>query len=119
MNPSNTNRSECGKPKVLSYEFDGVTIATVIKFKQKMPRSANWYDPVNDPVNDPVKLSKSAQVVLQEIKISNKKSRKELSMQTQLSDVTVKRAIKELKDKKVIERVGSDKTGHWEVLWRE
>jgi predicted HTH transcriptional regulator len=40
----------------------------------------------------------------------------EISEQLRMSLRTVKRKIKELKDKGIIERVGSDKTGSWRVL---
>jgi ATP-dependent DNA helicase RecG len=35
---------------------------------------------------------------------------------TNLSRATVTRYIKKLKDKKVLKRVGSDKSGYWEIL---
>ncbi len=40
----------------------------------------------------------------------------EIANKVNLSLSTVKRRIKVLKDKKKIERVGSDKTGYWKVL---
>jgi len=32
---------------------------------------------------------------------------------------TIKRDLKKLKELKIIKRVGSDKTGYWEVLYKE
>ena len=51
-----------------------------------------------DPVNDPVKANYN-----------------ELAEKTGYSVATIKRHIQELKKPGIIERIGSDKTGHWRV----
>ena len=95
----------------LSYKYDGSSVATIFTFKNKMPRSADW----NDHVNDHVKLSQTARLVLQEIKKDATVDYKVIESTLEISTATVRRAIKELKDKNIIKRIGSDKTGHWEV----
>jgi predicted HTH transcriptional regulator len=40
----------------------------------------------------------------------------EISLQLKISLSTTKRRIKELKEVGQIERIGSDKTGHWKII---
>ena len=39
-----------------------------------------------------------------------------MAIQLNISEITIKRNIKELKEKGYIERIGSRKTGYWKVL---
>ena len=41
---------------------------------------------------------------------------KDIAMKLKVSEVTIKRNIKELKEKGYIEREGSKKTGYWKIL---
>lgn len=68
-------------------------------------------DPVNDLVNDSVKRS-----IMQHLKQNSKASYKELANKTGYSTTTIKRHIQELKKIGIIERIGSDKTGHWNII---
>ena len=43
-------------------------------------------------------------------------TQKKLSEETNVSLRTVKRIIQQLKEKKIIERVGSDRKGYWKIL---
>jgi len=63
-------------------------------------------DTVNDTVND---------TVLSIIKSNVTITASEIAEQLNIGIATVKRKIKALKDKGLIQRVGSDKTGHWKV----
>ncbi len=67
-------------------------------------------DTVNDTVNDTVKI------ILESIRRDNKITMEQLAVLTQKSRRTVTRAIKQLKEKGMICRVGSDKSGHWQIL---
>lgn len=72
------------------------------------------YDPVNDPVNtinDPVKRN-----ILQHLKQNPDATYKELADITGYSTATIKRHIQELKRTGIIERIGSDKTGSWNIV---
>lgn len=40
----------------------------------------------------------------------------EIDREMQVSEKTIERAIKFIKDNGIIERVGSTKTGHWKIL---
>ncbi|MCW3805629.1 Fic family protein [Plebeiibacterium marinum] len=61
----------------------------------------------NDTVND---------TVFNLIKHNNKITASEISEQLKISLSTAKRKIKGLKENGYIERIGSDKTGHWKII---
>jgi ATP-dependent DNA helicase RecG len=61
----------------------------------------------NDPVND---------TVFSLIKQDKNLTTTEISEQLKVSLSTVKRKIKDLKEKGIIERIGSDKVGYWKVI---
>jgi len=67
-------------------------------------------DPVNDPVNDTVKSK-----IMQHLKQNPKANYRELADKTGYSTATIKRHIQELKKTGIIKRIGSDKTGYWEI----
>lgn len=64
-------------------------------------------DTVNDTVNDTV-----LNLIMQNPMITST----EISLQLKISLSTTKRRIKELKEVGRIERIGSDKTGHWKII---
>lgn len=73
-------------------------------------------DPVNDLVNDPVKsftlLQKDLISLLKETPAI---TRPELCERLNVSLETIRRAIAQLKELNIIERIGSDKAGYWKV----
>lgn len=64
-------------------------------------------------VNVGVKLTKKEQEVLAEIQKDNSATAANIANQCQVTTRTIERTIKSLKEKGIIERVGSDKAGHW------
>ena len=64
----------------------------------------------NDLVNDPVKLS-----ILHHLMLDRKANYAELAERTGCSSATIKRHLQLLKRAGIIERIGSDKTGHWKI----
>jgi hypothetical protein len=64
-------------------------------------------NPQNDTVND---------AVFSLIRQDNKITANEISDRLKLSLSTVRRKIKELRDNGKLERIGSDKTGHWKLI---
>ena len=72
-------------------------------------------DPVNDPVKDPVKLSLLQTDLLEQIRLNIEITRYELCERLNVSLATIRRTIAQLKDMGLLERVGSDKKGHWIV----
>ena len=67
----------------------------------------------NVGVNVGVKLTKKEQEVLAEIQKDNSATAANIANQCQVTIRTIERTIKSLKEKGIIERVGSDKAGHW------
>ena len=65
--------------------------------------------------NDPVKLSLLQTDLLEQIKLNIEITRHELCERLNVSLATVRRTIAQLKDMGLLERVGSDKKGHWIV----
>jgi fido (protein-threonine AMPylation protein)/DNA-binding HxlR family transcriptional regulator len=65
---------------------------------------------INDLVNDPVKRK-----ILNCLKQNPKANYMELATETGYSPSTIKRHIQELKKLGLVERIGSDKTGHWKI----
>lgn len=59
---------------------------------------------------------KSDQIILRLIKANNKITIKQLCEKTKLSESGVKKVIRKLKDNGSLERIGSLKGGHWEVI---
>ena len=70
-------------------------------------------DPVNEPVNGPV--NNTAKMLLAIIADNPGMTYDELSQRLNLTRSTIKRNIKILKEAELIKRIGSDKTGYWEV----
>ena len=70
-------------------------------------------EPVSEPANEP--LNKNEVLILEQIKSNPNITREEISKVLNISLSTVKRAITKLRENEIIERDGSDKTGHWVV----
>jgi fido (protein-threonine AMPylation protein) len=71
-----------------------------------------------DTVNDTVKpqIDTVNDTVFSLIKQDNKITANEIGERLKMSLSTVRRKIKELKNNEKIERIGSDKTGHWKII---
>ena len=71
-----------------------------------------------DTVNDTVKpqIDTVNDTVFSLIQQDNKITAKEISERLKVSVSTVRRKIKELRDNGRIERIGSDKAGHWKII---
>ncbi|HRN16992.1 MAG TPA: ATP-binding protein [Xylanibacter oryzae] len=76
----------------------------------------NYKKHINDPVNDPVRLQNLLQSdLITLLKEDPTITRPELCERLNVSLATIRRALAQLKNLKLIERVGSDKSGHWNV----
>lgn len=60
----------------------------------------------NDTLNDTLKL----------LQMNPNIKQKDMAIKLQVSEITIKRNIKELKEKGFIERVGARKNGYWKIL---
>ena len=77
--------------------------------------------PVNPPVNPPGRevratLTKSAQAVLAALESDSSMTYDTLAAKLKLHRDTIRVSIASLVRMKLLRRVGSDKTGHWEVV---
>lgn len=118
-----------------AYKFEGDFVKVVIPFHQdgyvviKMKGENfsldNYIDEhkndgknvgTNVGINVGIKLNKTQSYVLKTIASNPNVTIEEIAREMQVSEKTIERAIKFLKDNGIIERVGSTKTGHWKIL---
>ena len=71
---------------------------------------------VNGEINGEIKLEDNEKKLIELIKKNNTLDRIEISEKLNLSPRTVDRLINSLKKKKLLKRIGSNKTGYWEIL---
>lgn len=71
--------------------------------------------PFNKKKNASIKLTETQKNILLEIKKNNQSTIIELSRLLHLNETTISRNLKVLVEKGIIERIGSRKTGHWEI----
>ena len=67
-------------------------------------------------INGTIKMTELEQIVLSEIKMNPYVTREKMEKKYGRSSRTFQRALDNLKEKMIIERVGSHKTGYWKVL---
>lgn len=72
--------------------------------------------PVNAPVNAPVKLSKTQKKILPIIHANKYATYDDLASTIGVDRTTIMRNIAAMKKNGVVNRVGGDKNGYWEVL---
>ena len=70
----------------------------------------------NYGVNGGVKLSETQNAILNLLKKDSKQTVEQISVILGKSKSTIEKAIRGLKEKGFIERVGSDKSGYWKVI---
>ena len=68
----------------------------------------------NDKIND--KINDKETQILKALNENPKLTIPELNKITKISTATISRYLKQLQDKKIIERVGSNKSGYWKIL---
>ncbi len=95
-----------GVPKLI--ENDIFTTIIPINEKENVP--------VNVLVNVPVNVNKTENEILNLIRKDNNITHIEIANALKITDKTAKRNTKKLKEKGIIERIGSDKTGYWKIL---
>ena len=70
---------------------------------------------VNDGVNVGVKITKNSKKILEILCKDGTLTAEQIASELKVSASTVERSIKQLKDNGLIKRIGSDKSGYWEV----
>lgn len=83
-----------------------------VSYKQQKTESKATVinDPVNDPVND--RMNRILKILEQNKSIT----REQLAGASNVSIETIKRDLRKLRDQGKVKRIGSDKTGYWEVI---
>lgn len=71
---------------------------------------------INEVTNGVINISVTEQAVLAALKKKERITKVELQKETSFGKSTIDRAIKVLKEKGLIERVGSNKTGYWKII---
>ena len=74
---------------------------------------------INEIINGAINISVTKQTVLAALKKKSRITKVELQKEISLGKSTIDRAIKALKEKGLIERVGSNKTGYWKIINKE
>ena len=70
----------------------------------------------NVTINVTIKLTETEKKILQIITNNPNVTQKEIAEELNVTTMTVKRNIKKLKEKGIIDRVGANKNGYWKVL---
>ena len=70
----------------------------------------------NVTTNVTIKLTETEKKILQIITNNPNVTQKEIAEELNVTTMTVKRNIKKLKEKGIIDRVGANKNGYWKVL---
>ena len=73
--------------------------------------------PANVPVNVPV--NERLDKILTMVRANPKVTAQKMALALGVTDKTIKRHLKALREQGRIQRVGSDKAGHWEVIERQ
>lgn len=71
---------------------------------------------INGAINEAIKLSPNQKAVLKAIMETPSITKQTLCDITSLGKSTIDRAIKALKEKGLIQRVGSNKSGYWKII---
>ena len=71
--------------------------------------------PLNASMNVPINLNETESLVLEIIRTNNRLNKSQIAKMIDKSEMTVQRAINKLMDEKLIKRVGSNKTGYWQI----
>lgn len=98
-------QSSDAKDSSIFIEFMLDEILTTLKKRQGVALETNKSGTVNDTVNGTVKL----------IRLNPKITLEELAEKLNKSRRTISRTIKKLQEDGIISRIGSDKSGYWQV----
>ena len=71
---------------------------------------------INVLINVSIKLNNTESLILDIIKNNKNINKAQIAKMIERSEMTVQRAVKKLIDERLIKRVGSNKTGYWEVI---
>ena len=66
--------------------------------------------------NVPVKLNETEKSILKLIEEKNEITHKEIAEILEITEKTARRNTQNLREKGLLERIGSDKTGYWKII---
>ena len=113
---------EFGMEPEYSQKISPERTTTILKFVQPLKVQNIKTDPINKdllgklPSNLPSKLPSKLETTFRAICEDNHASNQELAARTNQSERTIRNHTAKLKELKYIKRVGSDKTGYWEIV---
>ncbi len=111
-----------GEPQFVEGDVFRITIPLTEVATATVGPSSNSHDGeaingvINEAINGAINLSEHERHILAAIMNNPNITKSALIVQLRISKGSVDRAIKGLKEKGMIERVGSNKTGHWKVI---
>lgn len=80
-----------------------------------IPANASINTPINAPINAPINLTSFQQQLLRQLECNATATYDVLAERFGKDRATIKRNIRKLKDKQFLKRIGSNKSGYWEV----
>ena len=87
------------------------------KYYRMIGKNSESNEPVNFPVNSSVNLNNTEKNIIELIKSNSSITIKEISIILNKEYSTIRKSIRKLKqEKKIIERIGSDKNGYWKII---
>ena len=104
-----------GKNHVEFCSDDGFFQVTIFNANYGVEIESDNLQKQNSTVNSTVKLSKTQRAIIELVTQDNSITIEKMAEKLVKEISTIKKAIKKLRDIKIIERVGSDKTGYWKV----
>lgn len=104
------------KPIFNSFNNDFILTLFNLNYSANVPQDVPQNVPQDGTVNGTVKLSANETKVYELLKKDNSINIEQIVATFRISRRTVIRILNNLKDYNIIKRVGSDKTGHWEII---
>ena len=95
-----------------SIKIEKNRITVTIPFKKI---GVNGFEIVSNKVSNKV-TNKTEKKILELMRDNPNITIQQIMVKTALSEPGVKKNLKKLKDKKIIKRIGSNKTGYWDVV---
>ncbi|MGM9970632.1 MAG: winged helix-turn-helix transcriptional regulator [Anaeroplasma sp.] len=99
----------CEKENI-NYTYYNNEFGFVFEFLRKQNVS------INVPINVSLNFTSTEALVLEILKTNKGINKNQISKMIGKTEMTVQRAIKKLIEKNLIKRVGSNKTGNWEIV---
>ncbi|MEQ6122364.1 RNA-binding domain-containing protein [Reichenbachiella sp. MALMAid0571] len=107
-------REKISQYPTMKFDFMENSGGYFVEISYKQQKTESKVIVINDPVNDPVNDRRNG--ILQKMEENKFITREQLADGSNVSVETIKRDIRRLRDQGKLKRIGSDKTGYWEVV---